>query len=132
MEIPGIGEISATALYAAVAHMHFRNGRELAAFLGLVPRQHSSGGKQKLGRITKNGDKYVRKLLVHGARSVLKIAHHRQDRYSFWAKTLRDTKGYAKGAVALANKNARIAWAIMSSDASFDRAFVQMPRQMVQ
>ena len=131
MEIPGIGEITATALYAAVAHMRFRNGRELAAFLGLIPRQKSSGGKQKLGRITKNGDKYVRKLLVHGARSVLRTAHHHQDRYSFWAKTLRDTKGYAKGAVALANKNARIAWAIMSSDASFDHQFVQAPQQVV-
>jgi transposase len=125
MEVPGIGEITATALYASVGHMQFKNGRELAAFLGLVPRQRSSGGKQKLGRITKNGDVYVRKLLVHGARSVLLNAHRHKDRYSSWAKAIYETKGYTKGAVALANKNARIAWAIMSSGVPFDHDFAQ-------
>jgi transposase len=131
MKIPGIKAISATAIYASVGHMLFKNGRELAAFLGLVPRQNSTGGKPKLGRITKHGDKYVRKLLVHGARSVLLNSHRHQDRYSSWAKTIRDTKGYTKGAVALANKNARIAWAIMTSGASFDRDFAQVTRQVV-
>jgi len=124
MTIPGIAEISATAIYAAVAHMNFKNGRELAAFLGLVPRQNSTGGKEKLGRISKHGDIYVRKLLVHGARSVLKNAHRHTDRYSSWAMTMRDKKGYTKGAVAVANRNARIAWAIISSDASFKGDFV--------
>lgn len=128
MTIPGIASISATAIYAAVAHMNFKNGRELAAFLGLVPRQKSSGGKEKLGRITKHGDVYVRKLLVHGARSVLQNAHRYKDRYSSWAKTIRDTKGYTKGAVALANRNARVAWAIMASDVSFDRDFLPANR----
>lgn len=124
MTIPGIAEISASALYAAVAHMKFKNGRELAAFLGLVPRQNSTGGKEKLGRITKHGDVYVRKLLVHGARSVLRIAHRYPDRYSSWAMTMRERKGYTKGAVAVANRNARVAWAIMSSDVVFKRDFV--------
>ena len=131
MKIPGIKAITATAIYASVGHMKFKNGRELSAFLGLVPRQNSTGGKQKLGRITKHGDKYVRKLLVHGARSVLLNAHRHQDRYSSWAKTLRDTKGYTKGAVALANKNARIAWAVMSSGAAFDHDFTQATQQVV-
>ena len=124
MTIPGIAEISATALFAAVASMSFKNGRELAAFLGLVPRQNTTGGKEKLGRITKRGDVYVRKLLVHGARSVLLTAHRRSDKYSSWAKTMRDKKGYTKGAVAVANRNARIAWAIMSSEALFERDFI--------
>jgi transposase len=120
MTIPGIAEISATALYSAVGHMKFKNGRELAAFLGLVPRQNSSGGKEKLGKISKRGDVYVRKLLVHGARSVLKQAHRRENKYSFWVKSMREKKGYTKGAVAVANRNARIAWALMSSDVTFN------------
>lgn len=129
MTIPGIGEITASALYAALAHMKFKNGRELSAFLGLVPRQSSTGGKEKLGRITKNGDKYIRKLLVHGARSVLQRAHLHKDRYSSWVMTMRITKGYTKGAVAVANRNARIAWAIMSSDASFKHDFTPALQQ---
>lgn len=124
MTIPGIAAISSTALYAAVAHMNFKKGRELAAFLGLVPRQYSTGGKMVLGSITKRGDTYVRKQLVHGARSVLQNAHRHGDRYSSWAKMMRDTKGYTKGAVAVANRNARVAWAIMYSDSTFDRDFV--------
>ena len=124
MTIPGIAEITASALYAAVAHMKFKNGRELSAFLGLVPRQHSTGGKEKLGRITKNGDKYIRKLLVHGARSALFNCHRYKDRYSSWAMKMLKTKGYTKGAVALANRNARIAWAIMTSDNSFRHDFI--------
>lgn len=119
VSIPGIAAISATALYAAVGHMKFKNGRELAAFLGLVPRQNSTGGKEKLGSISKRGDVYVRKLLVHGARSVLQRAHCRENKYSFWVKSMRDRKGYTKGAVAVANRNARIAWALMSSDTIF-------------
>jgi len=128
MTIPGVAEITATALYSSLAHMKFKNGRELAAFLGLIPRQRSSGGKERLGRITKHGDKYLRKLLVHGARSVLLNAHRHSNRYNSWAKTMRETKGYAKGAVAVANRNARIVWAIMSSDASFEPDFIPTTR----
>ncbi len=129
MTIPGIGEITASALYAAAVHMKFKNGRQFAAFLGLVPRQSSTGGKEKLGKITKHGDKYVRKLLVHGARSVLQQAHRRDDQYNSWALSMRKTKGYTKGAVAVANRNARIAWAIMSSDASFKHDFTPATQQ---
>lgn len=124
MTIPGVAEITATALYSSLAHMNFKNGRELAAFVGLVPRQRSTGGKERLGRITKHGDKYLRKLLVHGARSVLLNAHRRNSRYHSWAKAMRETKGYAKGSVAVANRNARVVWAIMSSDASFEPDFL--------
>lgn len=124
MTIPGVAEITASALCCAVGHMKFKNGRQLAAFLGLVPRQSSTGGKQRLGRITKNGDSYVRKLLVHGARSVLYNADKKNDRYSTWVKTMRDTKGYAKGSVAVANRNARLVWAMMSSEVSFDANFI--------
>lgn len=123
MTIPGIAKITATAIYALAGHMNFNNGREFAAFLGLVPRQHSTGGKGRLGAITKNGDKYVRKLLVHGGRSVLQNANRHDDRYNSWAKMIRDKKGYAKGAVAVANRNARAVWAIMSSDVSFEHNF---------
>jgi transposase len=134
MTIPGIAAITATAIYAAVGHMKFKNGRELGAFLGLVPRQNSTGGKGKLGRITKNGDVYLRKLLVHGARSVLQNAHRYKDRYNSWAKTILDAKGYTKGAVALANRNARVIWAIMAKESSFDHDFApvaQAPHQPV-
>lgn len=124
MTIPGIAEITSSALYATVGHMKFKNGRQLAAFLGLVPRQNSTGGKAKLGRITKNGDSYVRKLLVHGARSVLLNSARRNDRYSSWAKTMRDNKGYTKGSVAVANRNARLVWAMMKSDTAFDANFI--------
>ncbi len=123
MTIPGFGALTATALYAVAGHMNFKNGREMSAFLGLVPRQNSTGGKTKLGRISKRGDVYMRKLLVHGARSVLQNCHKRSDDYSTWAKRIRDTKGFTKGAVALANRNARIACALMSSEQEFSRDF---------
>ena len=119
MTVPGISYITATAFYAGLAHYNFKNGREVGAFLGLVPRQNSSGGKEKLGSITKTGDKYLRKLLVHGARAVLRCAHRHNNPYNSWALRLRTQKGYNKAAVALANKNARIAWRLLSGDTSF-------------
>ena len=131
MSIPGVGELTATAIYAVAGHMNFNNGREMSAFLGLVPRQNSTGGKSKLGRISKRGDVYVRKLLVHGARSVLLNCHKRSDSYSTWAKRMRDTKGFTKGAVALANRNARIACALMNSDKEFIRDFTLPAQQAV-
>jgi transposase len=117
LTIPGFGVISATALFAAVGNMKFKNGRALAAFLGLVPRQFSSGKKQRLGRISKNGDVYIRKLLVHGARSVIRVVKPNETtRYRSWATKIKQTKGYSKGAVALAHKNARIAQRLLASD----------------
>lgn len=100
MTMPGIGPITASAL--------------LAAWLGLVPGQHSSGGKAKLGRITKAGDRYLRTLLILGARSVLAVAARKTDPISLWAQTLQTRAGYGKALVAIAAKNARMAWAILA------------------
>ncbi|MCF6778027.1 transposase, partial [Thiotrichales bacterium 19X7-9] len=94
----------------------FKNGRHFAAWLGLVPRQFSSGGKTKLGRISKRGDKYIRKLLIHGARSAISRSKNKFDSKSIWA--LRKVKeiGYNKACVALANKHARIIWNLIAKD----------------
>ena len=110
MTIPGIGEKTATALVAAVGDASvFRNGREMAAWLGLVPRQRSTGGRQILLGISKRGDRYLRTLLIHGARSALLAAVRRADRRSRWALSVKDRRGSNVAAVALANKNARTA-----------------------
>jgi transposase len=115
MTMPGIGPITASALLAAIGNGHdFRNGRQLAAWLGLVPGQHSSGGKTKLGRITKAGDRYLRTLLILGARSVLAVAARKTDPISLWAQTLQTRAGYGKALVAIAAKNARMAWAMLA------------------
>lgn len=121
MSIPGVGPLTATALYASVGHMKFKNGRELAAYIGLVPRQFSSGGKETLGRISKRGNIYLRALLVHGARAVLRTSKKYTDYYSTSANKLLEGKGYTKAAVALANRNARIAWSILSQRERFDK-----------
>ncbi|NKB60997.1 MAG: IS110 family transposase [Gammaproteobacteria bacterium] len=107
--IPGIGKVTATALVAAIGDPAvFENGRQMAAWLGLVPRQFSTGGKTRLGGISKRGDKYLRTLLVHGGRAVLRTAAKRTDRTARWAQRLQAKKGPNKAAVAIANKNARI------------------------
>ena len=112
---PGIGYLSATALYGAVGDAkHYRNGRQLAAWMGLVPRQSSSGGKQRLLGITKRGDKYLRKLLVHGARSITTRAERAPQPPDRWLNELRERRGKPRSYVAQANKTARIAWAIMA------------------
>lgn len=114
MTIPGVGIHAATGLYAAVGDARqFKNGRAMAASFGLVPRQFSTGGKVSLGRITKRGDKYIRCLLVHGSRAALRTAAKRTDPYSLWAMKVRQLRGYNRAAVALANRTARIAWALM-------------------
>jgi transposase len=112
-EVPGVGPLTATALVAAVGNaQQFRNGRELSAYLGLVPRQHSSGGKTRLLGITKRGDRYLRMLLIHGARSALRQCTGQAR--SEWAWRIRAARGPNVAAVALANKNARILWALLS------------------
>ncbi|MHB8347635.1 MAG: IS110 family RNA-guided transposase [Acidiferrobacterales bacterium] len=115
MTIPGVGPLTATALIAAIGDgKAFRSGRELAAFLGLVPRQYSTGGKPKLLGISKRGNTYVRTLLIHGARAVLRHSAGRTDRLGEWVVAL-DNRAHANVvAVALANKNARIAWAVLT------------------
>jgi transposase len=119
-QINGIGPITASAIVATIGNGHdFCNGRQFAAWLGLVPRQHSTGGVQRLGRITKRGDTYLRTLLVHGARSELMLTARRSDHKSIWAESLKQAKSWNKAAVALANKHARIAWALLANDQSY-------------
>ena len=114
-KVPGVGPLVATALVAAVGNAReFRNGRELSAFLGLVPRQHSSGGKRVLLGITKRGDRYLRTLLIHGARASLRWSALKTDSYSCWAARIKATRGPNVAAVAMANKNARILWALLN------------------
>lgn len=120
LTIPGVGTVTATALFASFGKAsQFKNGRAMAASLGLVPNQNSTGGVSRLGRISKRGDSYIRYLLVHGARSVLRTSHKHSDSYNLWATSLRDAKGFNKASIALANRNARIAWAILSKGTSF-------------
>lgn len=115
-KIRGIGPKTATAIVAAVGDAsEFKNGRHMAAWLGLVPKQHSSGNKQRLLGISKRGDKHLRTLLVHGARAVLRTAAKRTDPVSRWAVSLQERRGSAKAIVAIANKNARIIFAILRS-----------------
>ncbi|MDZ5683521.1 IS110 family transposase, partial [Enterobacter hormaechei] len=112
MELKGIGPTTACALVTSIGNAHdFKNGRQLAAWLGLTPSQYSSGGKSKLGRITKAGDSYLRTLLVQGARSVLIGAEKRTDLFSRWVCSLVDRRGYWRAVVAIAAKNARLCWA---------------------
>lgn len=121
--IEGIGPITATAIVAAIGDAKaFKNGRHLAAFLGLVPRQNSSGGKQKLLGISKRGDCYLRSLLIHGARAVIRTIENKNDYRSDWAKGVKDRRGYNRAAVALANKNARCIWAVLSQDTVYRKA----------
>ncbi|WP_341675500.1 IS110 family transposase [Niveibacterium sp. SC-1] len=120
MQLPGLGEITAGALVASVGNGHdFRNGRQFAAWLGLTPGQYSSGGKPRLGRITKAGDRYLRSLLVMGARAVLALAARRTDRVSRWAHALALRRGYWRAVVAIAAKNARLAWACLARGEAF-------------
>lgn len=112
MELKGIGPTTACALVASIGNAHdFKNGRQLSAWLGLTPSQYSSGGKSKLGRITKAGDSYLRTLLVQGARSVLIGAEKRTDSFSRWVCTLVERRGYWRAVVVIAAKNARLCWA---------------------
>lgn len=120
MQLPGIGATTATALVAMIGSGHeFKCGRQLSAWLGLVPGQYSSGGKQRLGRITKAGDPYLRMLLILGARSVLQSAKDKSDAVSRWAVQLAARVGYWKAIVAIAAKNARMCWAMLRRGEDF-------------
>ena len=123
MQVPGVGPVTATALVATVGNAHaFRNGRQLAAWLGLVPRQHSSGGTRRLGRITKRGDVYIRTLLIHGARAGLRHLARRTDATSRWVTALQARRGFNKAVVALAAKQARILWALLATGRPYQPA----------
>ena len=120
-QLMGVGPISASAVVATVGDFkQFKNGSQFGAWLGLTPRQNSSGGKNNLSGITKRGDMYLRSLLIQGAKSVVFSAHRRDDPISKWAHQLREKHGWQKAAVALANKNARILWAVMVKGLPFD------------
>jgi transposase len=117
----GIGPVTASAVVATVGDFkQFKNGAQFGAWVGLTPRQRSSGGKNNLGGITKRGDTYLRMLLIQGAKSAVMTAHRRQDKISTWAAALRERSGWQKAVVALANKNARVLWAVMARGATFD------------
>jgi transposase len=119
-EIPGIGELIGSVIAASVPDPGvFKSGRDFAAWLGLTPRQNSSGGKEKLGSITKQGNRYIRKMLVTGATSVLRVAGRRKGALADWINALRARKPERVVAVALANKLARISWAIMTTGEGF-------------
>ena len=124
-EVEGVGPITASAIVATISDPSvFKNGREVSAWLGLVPKQHSSGNKIVLGGITKRGDRYIRKLLVHGARSVVKMCENKTDKRNMWVADKKQRCGYNKASVAVANKNARIIWAILATGECYRRSLV--------
>lgn len=120
-QLPGIGPITASALVASIGNAkNFKNGRQLAAWLGLVPRQHSSGGKQNRLGISKRGDSYLRTLLIHGARAVLRVAERKESFSGSWLAGVMPRRNPNVAAVAQANKTARIIWALLAHDRKYD------------
>lgn len=119
-QLRGIGPMTATALLAKVGDAsQFANGRQMATSLGLTPKQSSSGGKEKLLGISKRGDSYVRCLLVHGARSVIRLAKDKDDRLSRWVMRIANARHPNVAVVAMANKTARIAWAMIRNGSDY-------------
>jgi transposase len=126
--IPGIGLVSATAIAATVTNAsQFRSGRQFAAWLGLVPRQNSSGGKDRLGRISKMGDGYLRRLLVVGATALIRFARNRMTPLTAWADNLLARRPARLVSVALANKIARIVWAVLVRGKDYDSHVAVLP-----
>ena len=123
-QLRGVGPMVATALVATVGNARqYHRGRQMAAALGLTPRQHSSGGKNRLLGISKRGDVYLRALLIHGARAVVSQAKHKDDRLSRWVTNLATRRHPNVAAVALANKTARMAWAMLRNETDYDPDF---------
>jgi transposase len=124
-QLRGVGPMVATALVATVGDAEqFSNGRQMAASLGLTPKQHSSGGKDRLLGISKRGDAYLRSILIHGARSVIRTAGQKDDRLSQWVTGLADRRHPNVAAVALANKTARIAWAMLRNGTDYEPDYI--------
>jgi transposase len=120
MRLGGVGPTTTSAIVATVGKGHdFACGRQFCAWLGLVPGQYSSGGKQRLGRITKAGDPYLRALLIMGGKAVLSAAKSKTDPVSRWALGVQARRGYWKAVVAIAAKNARMRWAMLQQGESF-------------
>jgi len=123
MRVEGIGPVTSTALVASIGDARaFANGRQFAAWLGLTPSQHSSGGKSRLGHISKRGNVDLRTLLIHGARSVLQFTSKKVDRKSVWVEALKARSGTNVAAVALAAKQARIIWALLARGTEYQPA----------
>jgi transposase len=124
-QLRGVGPMVATALVATVGNAEqFANGRQMAASLGLTPKQHSSGGKARLLRISKRGDAHLRSILIHGARSVIRTAKLKDDRLSQWVTNLAERRQPNVAAVALANKTARIAWAMLRHGGDYEPVYI--------
>lgn len=121
MKVRGIGPQTATAILASIGNgTQFDKSRDFSAWLGLVPKQYSTGGKPRLGRITKHGDKYLRTLLVHGARTVMANLRDKQDRLSQWCRSILERRGMNRAIVALAAKNARIIWSLLHNQTEYE------------
>ena len=128
-QLKGVGPITASAVVATVGDFkQFKNSAQFGAWLGLTPRQNSSGGKSSLGSITKRGSTYLRSLLIQGAKAAVLTGKHNDDPISQWAQRLKERSGWQKAAVALANKNARILWAMMTANRRYDAHHVSAPR----
>ena len=121
LDVPGIGPMTASIVACNIGNgKGYSRSRDYSASLGLVPRQHSSGGKLVYLGISKRGDRYIRTLLIHGARAVLKNCTRKTDKLSLWLQSLIERRGFNKAAVALANKNARILWAMANKGESYE------------
>ena len=126
-KLKGIGHLTASAVVATVGDFkQFKNGAQFGAWLGLTPRQNSSGGKTSLGSITKRGNMYLRTLLIQGAKAAVLTGLHTDDAITHWVQRLRERSGWQKAVVALANKNARILWAVMTKSEQFDAHHVSV------
>jgi transposase len=125
LKVPGVGPMTATIIASNIGDgKGYQSSRDYAASLGVVPRQHSSGGKLVYLGISKRGNRYIRTLLIHGARSVLKNSGKKKDKLSLWLQSLVERRGFNKAAVALANKNARILWAMATQEKEYDALLV--------
>jgi transposase len=123
-KIKGVGPKTATAIVAAIGDgSEFKNGRHLAAWVGLVPRQHSSGDRTVLMGISKRGNQHLRSLLVHGARAVVRTAPSKTNPNNEWVNQLRKRRGFNRATVAVANENARIIWAVLRKGETYRAAF---------
>jgi transposase len=129
MKIPGVGPVTAAAIVSAAGNcVDFRNSRQFSAWLGLVPRQHSTGGRTRLMGLSKQGNRHLRTLLIHGGRAVLMNTGNKKDPRSLWAESLKKKVGMNKAAVAMANKNARTVWALLHRGTEYQQNYISSPR----
>ena len=132
MQISGIGPLTASALLIKLRHAgSYKNGRHFAASLGLVPRHEGTGGMVHMKGISKRGDCYLRTLLIHGARSVIRYRDKRTDSLGLWIRSLVERRGIHKACVALANKHARIAWRVVTHNEDYNVAYATSQRDLV-